>query len=54
LKNKKIKGNPYGLGNLKAYSAPEPFRLLTVDNHLMIPTRLPVRLLVASADVIHS
>ena len=30
------------------------FRLLTVDNHLYIPTELPSRILVSSADVLHS
>jgi len=29
-------------------------RLLTVDNHLYIPTELPARILVSSADVLHS
>lgn len=30
------------------------FRLLTVDNHLFLPTNLHVRALVTSADVLHS
>lgn len=30
------------------------FRLLTVDNHLFIPTEMPSRVLVSSADVLHS
>ena len=29
-------------------------RLLTVDNHLFIPTEVPTRILVSSADVLHS
>jgi cytochrome c oxidase subunit 2 len=29
-------------------------RLLTVDNHLFIPTEIPTRILVSSADVLHS
>jgi cytochrome c oxidase subunit 2 len=29
-------------------------RLLTVDNHLFIPTEMPTRILVSSADVLHS
>jgi cytochrome c oxidase subunit 2 len=29
-------------------------RLLVVDNHLVIPTRVPTRILVSSADVLHS
>ena len=29
-------------------------RLLVVDNHLVIPTRVPTRILVTSADVLHS
>jgi len=30
------------------------FRLLTVDNHLVVPVKTPTRLLVTSADVLHS
>lgn len=30
------------------------YRLLTVDNHLFIPTELPSRILISSADVLHS
>jgi heme/copper-type cytochrome/quinol oxidase subunit 2 len=29
-------------------------RLLTVDNYLLIPTEVPVRILVSSEDVLHS
>ena len=29
-------------------------RLLTVDNHLLIPTQVPTRIMVSSADVLHS
>jgi heme/copper-type cytochrome/quinol oxidase subunit 2 len=30
------------------------FRLLTVDNHLFIPTEMNVRAMVTSSDVLHS
>jgi heme/copper-type cytochrome/quinol oxidase subunit 2 len=30
------------------------YRLLTVDNHLYVPTEIPVRVLISSSDVLHS
>lgn len=42
---------------LDSYMLPQPesaIRVLEVDNRLMVPTLLPIRFMVSSADVIHS
>jgi heme/copper-type cytochrome/quinol oxidase subunit 2 len=39
---------------LNSSNALTNLRLLTVDNHIMIPTEINTRLTVTSADVIHS
>nr|YP_007374576.1 cytochrome c oxidase subunit II [Caecilia volcani]ACS37030.1 cytochrome c oxidase subunit II [Caecilia volcani] len=50
----------YNLLSFDAYMAPTStleagqFRLLEVDNHLVIPTESPVRMLISADDVLHS
>jgi len=40
---------------IKSEEIPENYyRYLTVDNHLFIPTEVSTRVLVSSADVLHS
>lgn len=36
------------------YSEEFPFRLLDVDNRLVLPVGVPVRLVITSSDVLHS
>jgi len=43
-----------GQDELAAGEGQTAFRLLTVDNHLFLPTERPVRVRVTSADVLHS
>lgn len=38
----------------RGYLFKSNIRLLTVDNHLLIPTQVPARIMVSSADVLHS
>jgi len=46
----------YRLGQdaLAANEGLTSYRLLTVDNHLFLPTEAPVRVVITSADVLHS
>jgi heme/copper-type cytochrome/quinol oxidase subunit 2 len=35
-------------------TADKPFRLLEVNNRLLLPTNLPIRFQITSSDVLHS